>query len=32
MCEIMLTEKTTAEQIQMCFDAYYNENWKTQFD
>lgn len=26
------TEKTTAEQIQMCFDAYYNENWKTQFD
>ena len=28
----LATEKTTAEQIQMCFDAYYNENWKTQFD
>ena len=28
----LATEKTTAEQIQMCFDAYYNENWKAQFD
>ena len=28
----LATEKTTAEQIQLCFDAYYNENWKTQFD
>ena len=28
----LATEKTTEEQIQMCFDAYYDENWKTQFD
>ncbi|MFR8011378.1 MAG: NUDIX hydrolase N-terminal domain-containing protein [Clostridia bacterium] len=28
----LATEKTTAEQIQLCFDAYYNENWKAQFD
>lgn len=28
----LATEKTTEEQIQLCFDAYYNENWKTQFD
>lgn len=25
-------EKTTAEQIQMCFDANNDNNWKTQFD
>ena len=28
----LATEKTTEEQIQLCFDAYYNESWKTQFD
>ena len=28
----LATEKTTAEQIQMCFDANYDNNWKTQFD
>ena len=28
----LATEKTTEEQIQLCFDAYYIENWKTQFD
>ncbi|HIT52622.1 MAG TPA: NUDIX hydrolase [Candidatus Fimivicinus intestinavium] len=28
----LATEKTTEEQIQLCFDAYYSENWKTQFD
>lgn len=25
-------EKTTAEQIRMCFDAYCDDNWETQFD
>lgn len=25
-------DKNTKEQIQMCFDAYYAENWKTVFD
>lgn len=30
--DYLATEKTTAEQIQLCFDAYYDENWKTQFD
>lgn len=25
-------EKTTAEQIKMCFDAYYDDNWITRFD
>ena len=28
----LATEKTTVPQIQMCFDAYHDENWKTQFD
>lgn len=28
----LAVEKTTREQIEMCFDAYYDENWKTQFD
>ena len=28
----LATEKTTAEQIQMCFNAYYDKNWKTRFD
>ena len=28
----LATEKTTAEQIQMCFDANNDNNWKTQFD
>ena len=25
-------EKTNKEQIKMCFDAYKDKNWKTQFD
>lgn len=25
-------EKTNREQIEMCFEAYKNENWQTQFD
>ena len=25
-------EKTNKEQIEMCFKAYLNENWQTQFD
>ncbi len=28
----LAVEKTTAEQIQMCFDAYENKDWQTQFD
>lgn len=28
----LATEKTTAQQIQMCFNAYFEDNWKTQFD
>lgn len=28
----LAVEKTTREQIEMCFDAYHDENWKTQFD
>lgn len=28
----LATEKTTVEQIQMCFDANNDNNWKTQFD
>lgn len=28
----LAVEKTTAEQIQMCFDAYENRDWQTQFD
>jgi len=28
----LAVEKTTREQIEMCFDAYNDENWKTQFD
>lgn len=28
----LATEKNTKEQIQMCFDAYQSENWKTLLD
>lgn len=28
----LAVEKTTTEQIQLCFDAYGEDNWKTQFD
>ena len=28
----LAAEKTTREQILMCFDAYEHENWKTQFE
>lgn len=28
----LATEKNNEEQIRMCFEAYYAENWKTQFD
>ena len=28
----LATEKNSAEQIRMCFDAYSNENWQTKFD
>ncbi|GAB6707550.1 hypothetical protein [Streptococcus uberis] len=28
----LATEKNTAEQINMCFAAYGDPNWKTQFD
>lgn len=28
----LAVEKTTAAQIQMCFDAYGDDNWKTRFD
>lgn len=28
----LAVEKTTAEQIQMCFDAYESKDWQTQFD
>lgn len=28
----LAAEKTSKEQILMCFDAYDNENWKTQFE
>ena len=28
----LAVEKTTREQIEMCFDAYHDENWQTQFD
>ena len=28
----LATEKNTEEQIQMCFDAYHSEYWKTQFN
>lgn len=28
----LATEKTTAQQIQMCLNAYFEDNWKTQFD
>lgn len=28
----LATEKNTAEQINMCFAAYRDPNWKTQFD
>lgn len=29
---LLAEEKNNAEQIKMCFDAYYNENWETVFD
>lgn len=28
----LAVEKTTAEQILLCFDAYENQNWQTRFD
>lgn len=28
----LAAEKNNTEQIQMCFDAYHSENWKTMFD
>lgn len=28
----LAVEKTTKEQIQMCFDAYDNDHWQTLFD
>lgn len=28
----LATEKNNKEQIKMCFDAHYSENWKTLFD
>ena len=28
----LATEKNTAEQIKMCFEAYYADNWETLFD
>lgn len=28
----LATEKNTAEQIKMCFEAYHADNWKTLFD
>lgn len=28
----LAVEKTTAEQILLCFDAYEDQNWKTLFD
>lgn len=28
----LATEKTNKEQIEMCFEAYKDKNWKTQFD
>ncbi len=28
----LAAEKTTEEQIQMCFDAFADENWRTRFD
>jgi len=30
--ENLATEKTSKEQIKMCFDAFHTENWQTQFD
>lgn len=30
--ENLAKEKTTKEQIEMCFEAYKNKNWQTQFD
>ncbi len=29
---VLAEEKNNAEQIRMCFDAYYADNWKTLFD
>ncbi len=28
----LATEKNTKEQIEMCFNAYYNKNWIAEFD
>lgn len=28
----LATEKNNVEQIEMCFNAYHSENWKTLFD
>ena len=28
----LATEKNTKEQIEMCFNAYYNKNWIVEFD
>ena len=30
--ENLAVEKTNKDQIKMCFDAFYNENWQTEFD
>lgn len=30
--ENLAEEKTSREQIEMCFEAYANDNWQTQFD
>ena len=29
---VLAEEKTNLEQVKMCFDAYYDENWQTRFD
>ncbi len=28
----LAAEKNNEEQVRMCFDAYYSEDWETQFD
>ena len=28
----LATEQNTKEQIEMCFNAYYNKNWIAEFD
>lgn len=30
--ENLAKEKTTSEQIKICFEAFYDDNWQTQFD